>query len=71
MQITGTEQIETKLYNFIKELYEEIKDMKPKDGFSSPRDIELVKLVDQKCAIMDDLQKAMRRINPDFEIRDN
>ena len=68
---TGTEQLESKLYNFIKELYEEIKDMCPEDGFSSPRDIELVNLVNQKCVIMDDLQKAMRRINPHFEIREN
>lgn len=71
MKITGTEQIEIKLYNFIKELYEEIKEMKPEDGFSSPRDIELVKLVNKKAAIMDNMQDAMRVINPGFEIRDN
>ena len=68
---TGTEHIETRLYHFIKELYEEIKAMKPADGFSSPRDIELVKLVNQKAAIMDELQNAMRIINPNFEIREN
>jgi hypothetical protein len=62
-------KMETKLYILIKELFEEIKAMTPEDGFSSPRDLHLVKEVNQKEAILENLQKAMRVINPDFEIR--
>lgn len=60
---------EQKLYQFIKELYEEIKAMTPTDGFSSPRDLKLVAEVNRKGAILDHLQEAMRVINPGFEIR--
>ena len=63
--------METKLFDLIKDLFEEIKSMKPTDGFSSPRDIELLKEVNMKSAVLDNLQDAMRVINPDFEIRDN
>ena len=61
--------IEIRLYDIIKELYEEIREMTPEDGFSSPRDLELVKQVNIKSAILDNLQDGMRVINPDFEIR--
>lgn len=61
--------IERKLYIFIKDLHQEIVDMRPDDGFSSPRDIELVKQVNIKGAILDKLQEGMRVINPGFEIR--
>lgn len=63
------QRIEVKLHHFIKELFEEIKSMKPKDGFSSPRDIELAKEINKKAAIMDHMQNAMRVINKDYEIR--
>lgn len=64
------EQIEIELYNYIKDLFQEIKDMHPVDGLSSPRDIELAKEINKKAAIMDNIQDAMRVINPHFEIRD-
>lgn len=64
------DKIEIKLHQFIKDLYQEIKDMHPKDGLSSPRDIELAKEINKKAAIMDNVQKAMRVINPHYEIRD-
>ena len=63
--------LEQKLYRLINELYHEIKDMTPEGGFSSPRDIILVTLVNKKAAILDNLQEAMRVINPGFEIREN
>ena len=62
--------IETRLFELILDLYEEIKSMTPTDGFSSPRDIELLKKVNMKSAVLDNLQEAMRVINPDFEIRE-
>jgi hypothetical protein len=62
--------IEQKLYQLIKELYEEIKAMTPADGFSSPRDLELVTEVNRKGAILSNLQEAMRVINPGFDIRE-
>jgi len=62
--------LEIQLFNFIKDLYQEIKDMTPEDGFSSPRDIKLVADVNKKTAILDHLQDAMRVINPGFEIRE-
>lgn len=61
---------EQKLYQLIKELYEETKSMTPADGFSLPRDIKLVREVNRKGAILDHLQDAMRVINPGFEIRE-
>lgn len=64
------EEIEIELYHFIKDLFQEIKDMHPVGGLSSPRDIELTKEINKKAAIMDNVQKAMRVINPGFEIRD-
>jgi len=63
-------ELEIKLYNSIVELFEDIKDMTPEDGFSSPRDIELVTEVNKKAAILDYMQDAMRVINPGFEIRE-
>lgn len=63
------EELEAKLFNMIKELYNEIVEMKPKDGFCSPRDFGLVADVNKKTAILDNLQDAMRIINPQFEIR--
>lgn len=65
------EQLEQKLYRLINELYHEIKDMTPADGFSSPRDLKLVTEVNKKGAILENLQDAMRVINPGFEIREN
>lgn len=64
------EKYEPQLHQTIKTLFEEIKDMKPEGGFSSPRDLELVKEVNEKTDFMDKLQEAMRVINPDYEIRD-
>lgn len=64
------EILEIKLFNLIKELFVEIKDMTPVDGFSTPRDLKLVTEVNKKVAILDHMQDAMRVINPDFEIRD-
>ncbi len=61
---------EQKLYQFIKELYEEIKAMTPVDGFSSPRDLKLVTEVNRKGAILNSLQEAMRVISPGFDIRE-
>lgn len=68
-QIRTIEQIEVELYNQIKDLFQEIKDMHPVGGLSSPRDIELAKEINKKAAIMDHLQDAVRVINPEFEIR--
>ena len=68
-QIRNIEEIEIELYRFIKDLFQEIKDMHPVGGLNSPRDIELVKEINKKAAIMDYMQDAMRVINPDFEIR--
>ena len=62
-------KIKPKLYQLIKELYQEISDMTPADGFSSPRDIELVTEVNIKGAILDKLHEAMKIINPDFKYK--
>lgn len=59
--------LEIRLFNFIKELHQEIVDMKPEGGFSSPRDLELVNEVNKKSAVFDKLQEAMQIYNPDFE----
>lgn len=64
------QRLEIKLHHFIKELFQEIKDMHPTGGLSSPRDIELAKEINKKAAIMDHMQDAMRIINKDYEIRD-
>ena len=61
--------IEIRLHQFIKDLYREIKNMHPENGLSSPRDIELAKNINKKTAIMNHLQKGMRIINPNYEIR--
>lgn len=63
------QRLETKLHNFIGSLFEEIKAMHPSDGLHSPRDIELVREINKKVAIMDHMQNAMRVINKDYEIR--
>jgi len=63
-------KIERKLFVFIKELHQEIIDMHPSDGFSSPRDLKLVTLVNQKSAVLDHMQEAMRVINPGFDIKE-
>ena len=68
-QIRNIEEIEIELYHFIKDLFQEIKDMYPQDGLNSPRDLELVNEINKKAAIMDYMQDAMRVINPCFEIR--
>lgn len=64
------EILETKLYSMIKELHNEIKAMRPADGFSSPRDIKLITEVNKKGAILNKLQEAMQIIIPDFDIKD-
>lgn len=69
-KIRTMEEIEIELYHFIKDLFQEIKDMHPVGGLNSPRDIELTKEINKKAAIMDHMQDAMRVINPGFEIRD-
>lgn len=61
--------IEQRLWSLINILYQEIKDMHPADGLSSPRDTKLVTEINKKTAILDRIQNAMRVINPDFEIR--
>ena len=63
-------QLEQELYQMIQKLYQEIKDMTPKDGFNSPRDLALVTEVNKKSVILDHMQDAMRVINPSFEIRE-
>ena len=68
-RIRTMEEIEIELHHYIKDLFQEIKDMHPVGGLSSPRDIELAKEINKKAAIMDRLQEAMRVITPDFEIR--
>jgi hypothetical protein len=60
--------LEQKLHKLIKETFQEIKDMQPEDGFSSPRDIDLVTEVNKKSAILNHIQDAMRVINPDYDI---
>lgn len=59
--------LEIRLFNFIRSLHQEITDMRPEDGFSSPRDLELVTEANKKSAVFDKLQEAMRIYNPDFE----
>lgn len=59
--------LEIRLFNFIRRLHQEIVDMKPEDGFSSPRDLELVTEVNKKSAVFDKLQEAMRIYNPNFK----
>lgn len=59
--------LEIRIFNFIKDLYQEMVDMRPEDGFSSPRDIELVKELNKKKAVFDKLQEAMKVYNPYFE----
>ena len=59
--------LEIRLFNFIKELHQEIVNMKPEGGFSSPRDLELVNEVNKKSAVFDKLQEAMQIYNPGFE----
>ena len=61
--------METKLYQLIKELHQEIIDMHPEDGLSSPRDLALVTEINIKSAMLDHMQDAMRVLNPAFEIR--
>ena len=68
-QIRNIEEIEIELYRFIKDLFQEIKDMHPKDGLKTPRDLKLAKEINKKAAIMYYLQDAVRVINPEFEIR--
>jgi len=40
--------LEIKLYNSIVELYQEIKDATPDDGYCSPRDIKILEEVNKK-----------------------
>ena len=61
---------EIKLHSLIKELFQELKDMRPEDGLHSPRDIALSHEINKHAAIMDHVQDAMRVINPDYEIRE-
>lgn len=68
-QIRTIEEIEAELYQSINTLFQEIKDMHPVGGLSSPRDLKLVEEINKKAAIMNYLQDAVRAINPEFEIR--
>lgn len=61
--------IEPKLHKLIKEVYEDLKEMHPKDGLHSPRDLKLVNEINTQAAILDHLQDAMRVLNPQYEIR--
>ncbi len=61
---------ETQLNNMIKDLFQEIKSMRPEDGFTSPRDLKLVNDINKKKAFMDKLQAAMRLFNQDYKKRD-
>ena len=70
MKSYNTEVIEAQLHNMIKSMFQEIKDLHPIDGLSSPRDIELAHEINKKAVIMDKVQEAMRIINPHYEIRD-
>jgi len=62
--------LEPQLDIMIRDLFAEILVMHPKDGLSSPRDIELAKEINKQTAILDHLQDAMRVMNPLYEIRD-
>ncbi len=62
-------EIEARLNVFIEELFQHLKDLHPKDGLSSPRDIQLAHEINKKARIMDHMQDAMRVINPHYEIR--
>lgn len=62
-------ELEIRLNIFLEELYQEIKDMRPPDGFNSPRDIELVTEVNKKSAVLDKVQEAMHIYNPAYNIR--
>lgn len=64
------QKLEGQVFNMIDALYADIKAMTPPDGFSSPRDIELVRIVNKKSAVLERLQEAMRVMVPTFEIRD-
>lgn len=59
--------IEQQLYALIKELYKDIENSTPIDGFSSPRDINLVTEVNKKAAILNKLQESMRIMIPYFK----
>lgn len=61
-------QLETKLNNFIEELYQELLNSVPAGGFSSPRDLKLVTDVNKKSAVLRHLQDGMRVLNPDYQI---
>ena len=69
INIRTIEEIEAELYQSINAIFQEIKDMHPQDGLNSLRDLELVKEINMKAAIMYHLQDAVRVINPEFEIR--
>ena len=69
INIRTIEEIEAELYQSINAIFQEIKAMHPPDGLNSPRDLELVKEINMKAAIMYHLQDAVRVINPEFEIR--
>ena len=58
--------METAIFQMIKKTHQEIEDMTPPDGFSSPRDIKLTKEVNKKAAVMRCLIDAMRVYNKDF-----
>lgn len=62
-------QVEPILHNLIEELYQDIKDSTPADGFSSPRDIALVTEVNRKSAVLDKLQEAMQITIPTYDIK--
>ena len=66
-QVVKPLNIEAKLLSLIVALHKDIKNLHPKDGLNSPRDLKLVTMINKKSAILDKLQEAMRVITPDFE----
>ena len=59
--------LEIRLFNLIRELHQEIVDMKPEGGFSNPKDLELMMELIKKSAVLETLEKAMRIYNPYFK----
>lgn len=63
-------QIEPHLHTTIQELLEHIKSLRPVDGFSSPRDLELVTQVNKESAVLNKLEEAMQILVPGYLARE-
>ena len=59
--------LESRLHTLIKQTYAHTKSLRPTDGFSSPRDIQLVTQVNKQMAVLDKLQEAMQILIPEYE----